>query len=89
MRKKIVRRGRYYVYILKCSNGAFYTGYTNNLTNRIKLHNSGKGARYTRNHRPVKLIWRKKYKYFKLAFKKEIAIKKLTRTQKEELIKNS
>lgn len=88
MKRKIKRSGKFYVYIVKCNNGTLYTGYTNNLKSRIALHNSGKGAKYTRDRRPVKLAWKRKYKYFKNAFLEEKRIKSLTRKQKEELIKN-
>ena len=74
--------------MLQCKNGFYYTGYTNNLERRIELHNKGKGAKYTRDRRPVKLVWKRKYKYFKNAFLEEKRIKSLTRKQKEELIKN-
>ena len=87
--KKFKRRSIFYVYVLECQDGTYYTGYTNNLENRIKLHNKGLGAKYTRNRRPVKLVWYKEYKYFKKAFKEELALKKLTHKQKEELIKNA
>jgi len=50
------------------------------------LHNNGKGAKYTRDRRPVRLVWRKKYRYFKLAFLEEKRVKSLTRQQKEKLI---
>ena len=80
------RKGRFYVYILKCRDGTYYTGYTKNLSHRVKLHNKGKGAKYTRQRGPVKLAWHKKYAYFKLAFKKEIEVKRLTRQQKEKLV---
>ncbi|MFC1645811.1 GNAT family N-acetyltransferase [Candidatus Omnitrophota bacterium] len=86
MRKKIKRSGKFYVYIVKCNNGTLYTGYTNNLKSRIALHNNGKGAKYTRDRRPVKLVWSKKHRYFKNAFLEEKRIKKLTRIQKEQLI---
>jgi putative endonuclease len=83
------RKDTYYVYVLECQKGTYYTGYTNNLQNRIKLHNDGKGAKYTRSRRPVKLVWYKEYKCFKKAFLEEIRIKTLTRLQKEELVKNA
>lgn len=86
MKRKIKRRGNYYVYIVQCCDGTYYTGYTPALENRIKLHNAGRGARYTRDKLPVKLIWCKEYKYFKRAFKAELALKKLTHKQKKELI---
>lgn len=85
--KNIYRSGKFYVYIVKCKDGTYYTGYTNNLEKRIKLHNKGKGAKYTRDRRPVKLVWKKEYKQFKSAFKTERVIKGLTRKQKESLVK--
>ncbi|MFC1708677.1 GNAT family N-acetyltransferase [Candidatus Omnitrophota bacterium] len=86
MRKKIKRRGRFYVYVVRCNNDSLYTGYTNNLKKRIVLHNNGKGAKYTRDRRPVKLAWFKEYRNFRNAFLEEKRIKKLTRPQKEQLI---
>jgi putative endonuclease len=83
---KLKRSGRFFVYILRCRDGTFYTGYTPDLERRLTLHNSGQGAKYTRSRRPVELIWRKEYRYFKRAFLAELKIKKLTRKQKERLI---
>ena len=67
--KKFKRRRVFYVYVLECQDGTYYTGYTNDLENRLKLHNKGIGAKYTRDRRPVKLVWYEEYKYFKKAFK--------------------
>lgn len=78
----------YYVYILECVDGSYYTGITNDLTKRLKQHNgeiSG-GAIYTRNKRPVKLIHQEKYLSHLEASRREIAIKKLNRVQKQKLI---
>lgn len=86
-RRAIKRRDRYYVYILECKNGTYYTGYTNNLENRLKEHNSGRGAKYLRGKLPVKLVYAKEYKYYKSALNGERNIKKLARTQKEELVR--
>ncbi len=86
--KKFVRAGRYFVYIVECRDGTYYTGYTPDIENRLKLHNSGRGAKYTRDRRPVKLVWCKEYRYFKKAFLEEKRIKKLPREKKEKLIKN-
>lgn len=83
---KIGRAGTHYVYIVECADGTYYTGYTPRLRRRIRLHNSGKGARYTRDRGPVKLVWYRKYRYFKRAFKREIAIKRLGRAEKERLV---
>lgn len=85
--RRFKRLGRFFVYIVECSDGTYYTGYTPDITRRLKLHNSGKGAKYTRDRRPVKLIWKKEYKQFKPAFKLEKTIKQLTRLQKEALVK--
>jgi putative endonuclease len=71
---------------LQCQDRTFYTGYTPDIKRRIKLHNSGKGAKYTRDRRPVKLVWSKEYKYYKLAFLEEKRIKRLTRKQKIQLV---
>jgi putative endonuclease len=83
---KLKRCGRFFVYILRCRDGTFYTGYTPDLARRLELHNAGKGARYTRSRRPVELIWSREYRYFKRAFMAELKIKKLTRKKKERLI---
>lgn len=77
----------YYVYILKCSDDSFYTGYTVDLEKRLKTHNDGKGAKYTRSRRPVAIIYTEKFETLSEALKREIEIKKLNRTQKEKLIK--
>ncbi len=83
---KIKRTGTHYVYIVECADGTYYTGYTPKLRRRVKLHNAGRGAKYTKDRRPVKLIWSKKYRHFKRAFKREMAIKRLTRAAKERLV---
>ncbi len=85
-KQKFNRSGKFFVYILECRNKTYYTGSTNNLEKRITLHNSGKGAKYTRDRRPVKLVWSKEYKYFKKAFLEEKRIKALPREKKKELI---
>ncbi|MFH1283791.1 MAG: GIY-YIG nuclease family protein [bacterium] len=88
MQKKFKRTGIYYVYILECSDGTYYTGYTNDIKNRVREHNNSKrGARYLRGKRPVRLVWRKKYRYYKLAVQEERRIKNLRRWQKERLIR--
>ena len=81
------RYGQYFVYILKCRNGTFYTGYTSNIEQRIKLHNKGTGAKYLRGKGPVELVFMKQYKYYKCALNRERSIKKLTRLKKEKLIR--
>ena len=83
------RRFRYCVYILKCRDGTFYTGCTNNLQKRLDTHNKGQGAKYLRGKLPVELIYAKEYPYSKTALKAEREIKKLTRRQKEIFILTS
>lgn len=75
-----------YVYILSCADGTFYTGWTTHLEQRVKVHNQGKGAKYTRSRRPVKLLYWEEYSDKGEALRREAAIKKLTRKQKEELV---
>jgi len=86
MENKFKRKGQFFVYILQCSDETYYTGYTADLNNRLKLHNEGKGAKYTRDRKPTRLVWYKECKYFKRAFLEEIRIKRLSRKQKEKLI---
>ncbi|MCP4650897.1 MAG: GIY-YIG nuclease family protein [PVC group bacterium] len=84
---KKVCSGNFFVYMVECSDGTYYTGYTNDLPRRIKAHNEGKsGAKYTRGRGPVKLVWREKYKELKSALRTERAIKGLTRLQKKLLV---
>jgi len=79
----------YDLYILKCADKTLYTGITTNLARRIKEHNSSSlGAKYTRGRRPVKLVYSKKFKNRSSSLKAEAKIKKLSRQQKLELIKN-
>lgn len=78
-----------YVYILECSDGSYYTGWTTDVDARLKTHNSGNGAKYTRSRLPVKLVYSEQADNRSAAMKREAAIKKLTRVQKENLIKGS
>ena len=75
-----------YVYILRCADGTFYTGWTTDPERRTKVHNSGKGAKYTRARRPVELIYYEEFDDKIEAQRREWAIKQLTRAEKEELI---
>jgi len=85
--RKIVRKGQYWVYIVQCRNGTYYTGYTNDLKNRVALHNKGNGAKYLKRKLPVKLVYAKEYHYYKNALRCERNIKKMTHKQKERLIR--
>jgi len=77
----------WFVYIIKCVDGSLYTGSTNNLEKRFEKHKSGKGAKYTRSHKPKRIVFFKKYAKKIVALRKEREIKKLTRKQKIEFIK--
>lgn len=75
-----------FVYILKCSDHTFYTGWTTDLDNRISTHNRGKGAKYTRARLPVQLIYYETFEDKSSAMKREYEIKHLSRKDKEDLI---
>ncbi len=77
-----------YTYILKCADGTLYCGWTNDLEKRIKTHNDGKGAKYTRSRLPVSLVYYEKFESSVEAQKREREIKKLSRSEKLNLIKN-
>jgi pyrroline-5-carboxylate reductase len=80
---------RYWVYILRCKDGSLYTGSTGNLEKRIALHNSGKGAKYTRGRAPLVLLYKEECSDRGEALRREAAIKKCTRVEKLALIKDS
>jgi len=81
--------GYYYVYILKCADGTFYTGVTNNLIKRVDAHNTkATGAKYTKARRPVSLVYHKRVKDRSLAQQAEYKIRHLSRAEKLRLIEN-
>lgn len=73
------------VYMVRCANGALYTGITNDLAGRIADHNAGRGAKYTAAFGPVELVWKTRRKDRSAASRLEAAIKKLARAEKDEL----
>jgi len=75
----------YYVYMLLCTDGSFYTGYAKNVGRRVKQHTKGRGARYTRIHRPEKLVYLEKFNSRGEAMKREQEIKSLSHDKKERL----
>ena len=77
---------RYYTYILRCSDGTYYTGYTDHLERRVKVHNKGKGAKYTRGRLPVELMYYEEFETKAEAMKREWKLKQLDRGKKEKLI---
>lgn len=74
-----------YVYILECADGTLYTGWTNDLERRVRMHNEGKGAKYTRGRRPVQLVYWETCISKSLALKREREVKRLPRAQKLRL----
>ncbi len=76
----------FYVYILKCADNSLYTGFTNNVEARVRTHNAGKGAKYTRGRGPVELLYTESFEGRSEALKREAAIKHLNRDQKLRLI---
>lgn len=74
-----------YTYIVRCSDGTLYTGWTNDLDKRIKAHNSGKGAKYTKPRLPVELVYATEHATKEEAMKDEYRIKQLPREVKLEL----
>ena len=78
-----------YCYILECADGTYYTGWTTDPERRVKQHNKGIGARYTKTRRPVKLVYLEEQPDKITALKRELAIKKLKRVQKSKLVESS
>jgi len=79
----------FYVYILLTKDNTLYCGYTDDVERRFKLHQEGKGAKYTRAHKPVKIVYTHEFPTKSEAQKEECRIKKLTRAKKLELINSN
>jgi len=77
---------RWLVYLLRCADGSLYTGITNDLPRRLKAHAAGKASRYTRSRLPVKLAYSEFQQSKSAALKREAAIKKLRRAEKERMM---
>ena len=84
MTKRVTKKA--YVYIVKCSDGTLYCGWTFDLGQRVKKHNLGKGAKYTRARSPVEVVYTEEYDTKSAAMKREYQIKQLTKKQKLNLI---
>lgn len=76
-----------YTYVLRCGDGSLYTGWTNNLEKRVAAHSAGRGAKYTKAHLPVELTYYEEFETQHEAMQREAAIKRLTKQEKEELVK--
>src|SRR5438876_7451519 len=83
------KRTRAFIYILRCADGTFYTGYTVDLTRRLAAHQRGRGARYTRTRTPVELVYSESFRTRRRAMQREIVIKRLPRTKKVLLIQSA
>ncbi|MCI1964735.1 MAG: GIY-YIG nuclease family protein [Oscillospiraceae bacterium] len=77
---------KHYAYMLRCADETIYCGYTTDLSHRIKVHNSGKGAKYTRSRRPVQLVYQESFSSKREALQREASLKKLTHYEKVTLI---
>ncbi len=74
-----------WAYILRCADGTLYTGWTSDLERRVRAHNAGRGAKYTRARRPVELAYREKCADRHAAMRREWEIKQLSRADKLRL----
>ena len=80
------RHGTYYLYMVRCRDGTYYTGSTNDLAKRIAAHNAGRGAKYVRGRGPVRLVYARAHRDARSALRAEHALKMLTRKAKKALI---
>lgn len=82
-REKVV----WYIYVLLCSDGSLYSGSSNNPSARFEDHKNGEGGRYTRSHKPIKLLYTEQYDSRSAALKREIEIKGWSREKKIRILK--
>lgn len=80
---------KHYAYMVRCNDNSIYSGYTTDVYKREKVHNTGKGAKYTRTRLPVKLVYFEEFDNKTDAMKREYEFKQYTHKEKEEIIKNS
>lgn len=78
-----------YTYILRCGDGSYYTGWTNDLNKRIRAHKDGHGAKYTKSRRPIELAYHEEFGTKEEAMRREWEIKQMTHAQKEVLIRTA
>lgn len=76
----------YWVYVIECADDSFYTGYTTDVERRVREHDRGEGAKYTRGRTPVELVHTEEFDSKSAAMSREYEIKQLSRHQKEELV---
>lgn len=75
----------YFVYMVRCVDGSYYSGYTNDVQRRERVHNEGKGAKYTRSRRPVQVVYQETCPDKSAALRREYALKQLTHLEKQQL----
>jgi len=80
---------QWWVYLLRCADGTLYTGISTDPDRRLSQHNAGTASRYTRARLPVRMLWREAQNGHGEALRREVAIKKLPRSEKEKLISPS
>lgn len=78
-----------YTYMLKCGDGSLYTGWTNDIENRLNVHRNGKGAKYTRGRAPLELVYLEVFDTKSEAMRREAYIKRLTKIEKLALVQMS
>ena len=83
------KEGNYYVYLLLCSDGSYYCGYTDDPERRLAAHNSGKGAKYTRSRRPCRLVYTEQFGSKHEAMRREYFLKKLNHREREQLVRQA
>ncbi len=79
----------WFVYLLRCADGTYYTGSTTDVAARAAAHNAGRGARYTSGRRPVEVVYQEWCGSKSAAFRREHALKRLTRAGKDALVRRS
>ena len=79
----------HYVYVLECADGTFYTGYTTDVERRVREHDDGEGAKYTRGRTPVELVYSEAHDSRSAAMSREYELKQLSRAEKERLVERS
>ena len=79
----------HFVYIVRCTDGTLYTGYARDPVARTEAHNTGRGARYTSGRRPVTLVYSEPFDTLSAALKRECELKKLSRAEKQAIVKRA
>ncbi len=78
----------HWIYVVECSDGSFYTGYTTDVQRRVAEHDAGDGAKYTRSRTPVELVHSERHESRSTAMSREHEIKQLSRAEKEQLVRD-